>query len=67
MGLYSGRLIIESIFASEISGGLLSGGAYYRNFTVFSYNSHYQTHFRLISFGIRYYHKSILLYLLFEQ
>ena len=46
MVLYSGGLIIGSIFASEIwgggclfSGGLIylfiGGGAYYRNFTVF--------------------------------
>ena len=50
MGLHSGGLIIGRIFASEIfffflfffffwggglfSGGLIFGGAYYRNFTV---------------------------------
>ena len=48
MGLYSRALIIEGIFASEIWGGLFSGGliylfifggagggAYYLNFTVY--------------------------------
>ena len=41
MGLYSGGFIIEMIFASEVWGayfreGLFLGGAYDRNFTVFS-------------------------------
>ena len=43
MGLHSGGLIVGRIFASEIwgalifSGGLIFGGAYYRNFTVFTF------------------------------
>ena len=48
MGLYSGGLIMGWILASEILGGLFSGGiifsggegwegAYYRNFTVDDY------------------------------
>ena len=35
MDLYLGGLIIGGIFVSEI-GGLIFGGAYYQNFTVFA-------------------------------